>query len=393
MTRSIVWGCVIAALALSASPRAFTQEAEFIAVVGGEERYARAAVVMLQDTRYVSLSRLTEQLGGGATILPTRAKIDYQGATAWVQFNDTRINALSLFSLAQPALRHEGDVYVALEDVADFFTKAFRIGIELREVREAPVPEPAPELAGPTPELAELGPLPEREPEQTPQAGQQAVAPTHDIEVVVIDAGHGGSDTGLEASAGLWEKNLSLGFAQALGSAITARTNLKVAYTRPEDSNLTLPQRAVRTTDANGDLLISIHVGGALSNVPSGTAFFVNPSSIVGNRLTGRGYVTDAAPRGPVDYSGQSRGLADAMATALRGAEVPVLGVYETPCKVLGTVSAPGVLIEAGFVTNPGDASQLNSDEYAARWATALAEGLATHFGMGAANEGPAPSE
>lgn len=78
--------------------------------------------------------------------------------------------------------------------------------------------------------------------------------------VVVIDAGHGGRDTG---AIGLIskEKDINLSVAKKLGKLIENGTdNVKVVYTRTKDKYLTLQQRADIANNASGDLFISIHV-------------------------------------------------------------------------------------------------------------------------------------
>ncbi len=78
--------------------------------------------------------------------------------------------------------------------------------------------------------------------------------------VVVIDAGHGGHDSGA-VGAYAQEKDITLKVAKLLGKKIDQECdNIKVVYTRNKDKYLTLQQRANIANKANGDLFISIHV-------------------------------------------------------------------------------------------------------------------------------------
>lgn len=89
--------------------------------------------------------------------------------------------------------------------------------------------------------------------------------------VVVIDAGHGGHDSG---AVGLFakEKDITLNVAKLLGKKITEEHNdVKVIYTRENDKYLTLQQRANKANKANGDLFISIHVNSIDINTPGRT--------------------------------------------------------------------------------------------------------------------------
>ena len=89
--------------------------------------------------------------------------------------------------------------------------------------------------------------------------------------VVVIDAGHGGHDSG---AVGLFakEKDITLNVAKLLGEKIsTEYRDVKVIYTRKSDKYLTLQQRANIANKANGNLFISIHVNSIDLNTPGRT--------------------------------------------------------------------------------------------------------------------------
>lgn len=78
--------------------------------------------------------------------------------------------------------------------------------------------------------------------------------------VIVIDAGHGGRDTGAIGNVAK-EKDINLSVAKLFGKMITENNNnIKVVYTRSTDKYLTLQQRADIANKALGDLFISIHV-------------------------------------------------------------------------------------------------------------------------------------
>lgn len=78
--------------------------------------------------------------------------------------------------------------------------------------------------------------------------------------VVVIDAGHGGHDSGAVGTIAQ-EKNINLAVAKSLGEKISEGCdNVKVVYTRNTDKFISLQQRANIANKAGGDLFISIHV-------------------------------------------------------------------------------------------------------------------------------------
>src|SRR6202020_954388 len=77
---------------------------------------------------------------------------------------------------------------------------------------------------------------------------------------IVIDAGHGGHDTGTIGPTGLMEKDLCLDVALRLGKIIQQRLpNADVIYTRSDDSFIPLEERTHIANEAKADLFISIH--------------------------------------------------------------------------------------------------------------------------------------
>ena len=80
------------------------------------------------------------------------------------------------------------------------------------------------------------------------------------LDVIVIDAGHGGKDPGTIGVAGTREKDVALGVALKLGTLIEQNLkDVKVVYTRSTDRFIELYQRGRIANEANGKLFISIH--------------------------------------------------------------------------------------------------------------------------------------
>jgi N-acetylmuramoyl-L-alanine amidase len=107
-----------------------------------------------------------------------------------------------------------------------------------------------------------------------PDLDQPAIAPqpTHDgqstltralglkIGRIVVDAGHGGHDTGTIGPTGLMEKDLCLDVALRLGKIIKQRLpGAEVVFTRSDDSFIPLEERTAIANEAHADLFISIH--------------------------------------------------------------------------------------------------------------------------------------
>ncbi|QHI35350.1 N-acetylmuramoyl-L-alanine amidase AmiC [Kordia antarctica] len=79
--------------------------------------------------------------------------------------------------------------------------------------------------------------------------------------VVMLDAGHGGRDTGTPGTGRYktTEKDIALDVSLALGKMLEKLPNVKVIYTRTKDTYPTLQQRAIKTNKKKADLFISIH--------------------------------------------------------------------------------------------------------------------------------------
>ncbi|NBC57516.1 MAG: N-acetylmuramoyl-L-alanine amidase [Bacteroidetes bacterium] len=91
---------------------------------------------------------------------------------------------------------------------------------------------------------------------------------------VVIDAGHGGKDTGT-TGFGIYEKDIVLAVALKVGEKLKAYQDVEVIYTRKNDEFIGLNERAVIGNKAKADLFVSIHCNGVKSRSPYGSETFV----------------------------------------------------------------------------------------------------------------------
>ena len=87
---------------------------------------------------------------------------------------------------------------------------------------------------------------------------------------VVIDAGHGGKDTGTIGSNGLLEKDLVLDVALRLGKLIRQKLGAEVVYTRSDDTFIPLGERTAIANRAKADLFISIHANSSSDSSATG---------------------------------------------------------------------------------------------------------------------------
>ncbi len=85
---------------------------------------------------------------------------------------------------------------------------------------------------------------------------------------IVLDPGHGGTDSGLSTATGGPEKDVALSFARALESYLEAELGARVVLTRPDDRTVPVDNRTALANQHRADLLLSIHLSPAGSSRP-----------------------------------------------------------------------------------------------------------------------------
>ena len=92
--------------------------------------------------------------------------------------------------------------------------------------------------------------------------------------IVVLDAGHGGHDSGNRGN-GYLEKEIALTITLEIGKLLSKSKDIEVIYTRKDDRYVDLLKRAQIANDANADLFISIHCDAFTSPKAYGAGTFV----------------------------------------------------------------------------------------------------------------------
>ena len=80
------------------------------------------------------------------------------------------------------------------------------------------------------------------------------------VQTIMIDAGHGGSDSGTRGKMGTLEKDVTLDIAKRLKSRLLRTGKYRVVMTREDDSKISLSRRVEMTRNAKADLFISVHL-------------------------------------------------------------------------------------------------------------------------------------
>lgn len=341
-------------------------------------------VVYVEGSEYVDFPLLVERLGGASKLLPTRMRIDLQGTTAWVGLNDNRVNALSIFSLSSDVLANDTGVFIALKDCVPFFDKAFRLtfSYSLPE-RGTSVPstispfEAQPGQGGPTARTPRGRAIRQPSGGLNPRVASNpgGLMPDKQGEVVIrsilVDAGHGGYDSGVVSETGTAEKDIVLSIVRKIHVLLSDSETLSSAVTREQDVSFSVQQRATMSRNSNADAVISIHVGGAFASEMRGFAIFFPEPQRVERGSAGR------LERKAADYSEASRELAERIEQSLlQGTSGTSRGVYAIPNALFKQSGRPSILIEVGCLTNPEDEASLLDQSFQATIAVAISNGI-----------------
>lgn len=218
------------------------------------------------------------------------------------------------------------------------------------------------------------------------------------LDVIVIDAGHGGEDPGAIGVTGAQEKNVTLAIARNLKNDLRAKLpNVKVVMTRDDDEFVELDKRGEIANDAGGKLFISIHCN-SMPRKPNSASglevYFLRPGKtseairIAAQENAAVKYendyekkyksfdadnmiLTTMAHGAYVKYSEQlAQMIEDNVSSA---AAVADNGVSQAGFYVLIGASMPAVLVETGYLSNIREETYLKSK----RGQEAIAKGIA----------------
>ncbi len=223
--------------------------------------------------------------------------------------------------------------------------------------------------------------------------------------VVAISAGHGGEDPGAIGVGGVQEKRVVLAIAREIESILRQMPGYRPVMIRDGDYYVDLRGRTNIAHQHNADFFIAIHADAFTSSRAQGATVYA---------LSQRGATSEQARRlaekengadliggvGSVSLSDKDEVLASVLldlsmtasiASSLEAGNkiIESLGnvtrmrrtnVEQAAFVVLKQADIPSLLIEAGYITNPTDASNLNSASYQRQFATAVVRGITSYF-------------
>ena len=212
---------------------------------------------------------------------------------------------------------------------------------------------------------------------------------------IVVDAGHGGHDTGTIAPNGLLEKDLVLDVALRLGKLLESRMGAEVVYTRDDDSFIPLETRTVIANQNQADLFISIHANSSRDSSARGIeTYYLNFTTSADalevaareNAVSEKSIhelqdlVKKIALKDKIEESREfAVDVQKALYNGLANRGMRNRGVKKAPFIVLIGANMPSILAEISFVSNPADAKRLKTPEYRQKIAESLYRGTAKY--------------
>ena len=215
---------------------------------------------------------------------------------------------------------------------------------------------------------------------------------------IVVDAGHGGHDTGTIGPNGLQEKDLVLDVALKLGKLLENKLGAEVVYTRDDDTFIPLETRTAIANKEQADLFISIHANSSSDQTARGVeTYYLNfTSSRDALEVAARenavseqsihelqDLVKKIALKEKIEESREF--AADVQKSLYTGlnAKNPGernRGVKKAPFVVLIGANMPSILAEISFVSNPRDEKKLKTNLYRQQIAESLYKGVAKYI-------------
>ena len=231
--------------------------------------------------------------------------------------------------------------------------------------------------------------------------GQATLTRTLGLKIgrIVIDAGHGGHDTGTIGPTGLMEKDLCLDVALRLGKIIQQKLpGADVVYTRPDDTFIPLEERTRIANEAKADLFISIHANSSHDGQARGIeTYYLNlKGSAEAMEVAARenassqdgihdleDLVKRIARTEKIDESREfAQDVQDSLSRSVQRSnrQIKNRGVRKAPFVVLIGADMPSILTEISFLSNPSDEKMLKQPEHRQRVAEGIYQGVAGYL-------------
>jgi len=185
---------------------------------------------------------------------------------------------------------------------------------------------------------------------------------------VVIDPGHGGSDSGAIGVNGIQEKVINLDVSLKVRDLLNA-AGIETAMSRTDDRYISLANRIAFSNRQDSDLLVSIHSNSHTNSSASGGLILYYDSK----------YPQASYPASPemIYYSPISKLFADTVLKEyINTTGLPNKGLMESSVYMVRKGTVPSILVETAFVSNWNDATMLADDSKRTQMAQGIANGI-----------------
>ena len=330
---------------------------------------------------------------------PERIVIDISGAsfsasTAGLALADTPVTGL------RSAPRDGSELRVVLDLSREVTAKSFSLPPNQQYGHRLVVDlyDQAPTSSLPTRAEPSAAPLPQTPTRSVSEAGQRDV-------IIALDAGHGGEDPGAIGHNKALEKHVVLAIAKELKTLIDAEPGFKAVLVRTGDYFIPLRRRTEIARKHNADLMVSIHADAFTRAGAFGASVYAlsdrGATSETARLLADRENRSDLIGGvGGVSLDNKDQVLAsvllDLSMTATLSASLDVgqqvLGsigsitplhkrrVEQAGFMVLKSPDIPSILVETGFISNPGESRKLVTRSHQQALARAMHSGIKSYF-------------
>ncbi len=180
-----------------------------------------------------------------------------------------------------------------------------------------------------------------------------AFKPFEEKKVIVIDAGHGGHDFGVNMH-GFQEKNISEAIAKKI-KEFNKDSNLEIVLLRDGDHFMELSERVSIINNHNPDLVISLHVNTSKNADTNGVEAYIASKK---------------------DFYKKSKETAEKIVNEISGENLLKRKIGEAPFFVLKNSNCPALVLEMGFLSNNNDREYLISENGQNEIATKILESV-----------------
>jgi len=212
---------------------------------------------------------------------------------------------------------------------------------------------------------------------------------------VVIDAGHGGDETGARGPSGLLEKDVTLDVARRLKARLAGEDGIAVFLTRDDDRKVPLDDRTALANHERADLFVSIHANSSRRDSARGAeTFFLSyqatdddARALAALENDTLGIERNVGGQSGLDlvlwdlaqsaFLKESSDLAEEIQDRLNDTlGVRNRGIKQAPFKVLMGATMPAVLVEIAFISSPEEERRLRESAFKDRIAEAIASSI-----------------